>query len=95
MEEAANSIPMAKLPNELRQEIFSYLDEASLRYVALTSKKVSPSASAILYETYINHVSPSKAPFALFLRTICERPDLTARVKRVDIKLEANDRSSR
>jgi hypothetical protein len=47
---------------------------------------MNPSATKILYKAYINRESPSITPFALFLRTLCERPDLAEKVKVVKIR---------
>jgi hypothetical protein len=74
------------LPNELLNETSSLIDKPSLLYFALTSTKVNLSATDILYRTYINRRSPSIAPFALFLRTLCERPDLAKKVRVVKIR---------
>lgn len=77
--------PLTKLPNELLDAIASRLDKPSLCNFASTSKKTTPSATNALYRTYINREASSDAPFALFLRTVCDRPDLAAKVKFVDI----------
>ncbi|KAI4649149.1 hypothetical protein J4E93_003463 [Alternaria ventricosa] len=75
-----------KLPTELLDQIASLLPRSALRALALTSKKANVSAIDTLYKTYLNRTAPAKAPFHLFLRTVCERPDLAAKVKRVDIR---------
>jgi hypothetical protein len=75
-----------KLPTEILDQITSLLPRSALLAFALTSKKASASATDTLYKTYLNRTAPAKAPFHLFLRTICERSDLAARVKRVDIR---------
>jgi hypothetical protein len=55
-----------------------------LRALALTCKKTNISANDVLYKTYLNRTAPANAPFYLFVRTLCERPDLAAKVKLVD-----------
>ncbi|KAI4662952.1 uncharacterized protein J4E79_004264 [Alternaria viburni] len=75
-----------KLPTELLDQIASLLPQSALRALALASKKANVSAIDTLYKTYLNRTAPAKAPFHLFLRTVCERPDLAAKVKRVDIR---------
>ena len=77
---------LLSLPTEVLDEIATFLPRSVLCALALTSKKTYHSATDVLYETYVNHTAPAKAPFYLFLRTLCERPDLAARVKRVDIR---------
>jgi hypothetical protein len=77
---------LTTIPTELLDEVASYLPHSSLLALALTSKKTNVSAIDTLYETYLNRTPPAKAPFYLFLRTICERPDLAAKVKKVDIR---------
>lgn len=74
------------LPTELLDQVASLLPRSALRALALTSKKANVSAMDTLYKTYLNRTAPAKAPFHLFLRTICEGPDLAAKVKRVDIR---------
>ncbi|KAI4958425.1 hypothetical protein J4E86_004025 [Alternaria arbusti] len=75
-----------KLPTELLDQVASLLPRSALRALALTSKKANVSAIDTLYKIYLNRTAPAKAPFHLFLRTVCERPDLAAKVKRVDIR---------
>ncbi|KAI4621810.1 hypothetical protein J4E80_004183 [Alternaria sp. BMP 0032] len=75
-----------KLPTELLDQIAGLLPRSALRALALASKKANVSAIDTLYKTYLNRTAPAKAPFHLFLRTVCERPDLAAKVKRVDIR---------
>jgi hypothetical protein len=77
---------LTTIPTELLDKVASYLPRSSLLAFALTSKKTNISAIDTLYETYLNRTPPAKAPFYLFLRTICERPDLAAKVKKVDIR---------
>ncbi|KAF9701294.1 hypothetical protein EKO04_000091 [Ascochyta lentis] len=74
------------LPNELLDAIVALLDQPSHYALALTCKATNPSASGALYSTYTNRDAPSKAPFHLFLRTLCERSELAAMVKRLDIR---------
>ena len=80
------SASFLKLPTELLDQIASLLPRSALRALALTSKKANVSATDTLYKTYLNRTAPAKAPFYLFLRTVCDRPDLAAKVKRVDIR---------
>ncbi|KAI4621441.1 uncharacterized protein J4E87_006658 [Alternaria ethzedia] len=75
-----------KLPTELLDQVASLLPRSAFRALALTSKKANVSAIDTLYKIYLNRTAPAKAPFHLFLRTVCERPDLAAKVKRVDIR---------
>ncbi|KAI4689644.1 uncharacterized protein J4E88_002999 [Alternaria novae-zelandiae] len=84
--QTADTASFLKLPTELLDQIASLLPRSALRALALASKKASVSAIDTLYKTYLNRTAPAKAPFHLFLRTVCERPDLTAKVKRVDIR---------
>jgi hypothetical protein len=82
----ADPAPIAKLPTELVDAVAGLLDKSSLCSLALVSKSKSPSATDILYKEYVNREPPSQAPFATFLRTMCERPDLAAKIKFVDIR---------
>jgi hypothetical protein len=63
-----------------------HLEKPSLCALALTYKRFSLSAAEVLYRTYVNRDAPSIAPFALFLRTMCTRPDLAAKVQFVFIR---------
>jgi len=63
-----------------------HLDRSSLYSLALSNKKISPSATDALYKTYVNRSAPSIAPFALFLRTVYTRPDLADKVKLIRIR---------
>ncbi|KAE8858962.1 hypothetical protein PTNB73_08442 [Pyrenophora teres f. teres] len=74
------------MPTEVLDGIATLLPRSALRAFALTSKRTYNSAVDLLYKTYLNRTAPAKAPFYLFLRTLCERPNLAARVKRVDIR---------
>lgn len=74
---------MTALPPEILDDIARRLDKQSLVNLALTCKKIYASATGALYQSYSNRAPPAKAPFHLFLRTICERPDLAAQVKAV------------
>ncbi|KZM28811.1 uncharacterized protein EKO05_0008544 [Ascochyta rabiei] len=74
------------LPIELLDAIVALLDQLSHSALALTCKATNPSASKALYATYTNRDAPLKAPFHLFLRTLCERPELAAMVKGLDIR---------
>ena len=74
------------MPTEVLDEVAMLLPRSALGTLALISKKTYMSATDVLYKTYLNRTAPAKAPFHLFLRTLCERPDLAARVKRVDIR---------
>jgi hypothetical protein len=82
----ASQSAIAKLPTELVDAVAELLDKSSLCSLALVSKSMEPSATNNLYKEYYNLEAPSKAPFALFLRTIYERPDLAAKVKFVYIR---------
>jgi len=77
---------LTTLPNELLDAVANYLDKPSLCELALACKGTTRSSTDALYKEYVNHDPPSKAPFALFLGTICKRPDLAAKVKEVDIR---------
>lgn len=74
------------LPIELLDAIMAFLDRPSYCALALTCKATRTSASEALYATYINRDAPSKAPFHLFLRTLCERPVLAAMVRGLDVR---------
>ncbi|KAJ4362622.1 hypothetical protein N0V95_001427 [Ascochyta clinopodiicola] len=80
------SLGLLYLPIELLDAVVSLLDQPSHRALALTCKAANAFASRALYATYINRDAPSKAPFHLFLRTLCERPELAAMVKELDIR---------
>ncbi|KAI1516780.1 hypothetical protein Ptr86124_003717 [Pyrenophora tritici-repentis] len=82
----AQTINLLSMPTEVLDEIATLLPRPALHALALTSKKTYNSAVDMLYKTYLNRTKPAKAPFYLFLRTLCERPDLAAKVKRVDIR---------
>jgi hypothetical protein len=77
---------LIQLPNELLDAIATPLDKPSLCSFALTCRKTHPAAIDALYKDYRNPAPPSKAPFTPFLRTICERPDLAAKVKNINIR---------
>lgn len=74
------------LPIELLDAVVALLDQPSHRALALTCRATNTSASEALYATYINRHAPSDAPFHLFLRTLCERPELAAMVRELDIR---------
>jgi hypothetical protein len=74
------------LPVELLDAIVAFLDHKSLCALVLTCKATKNSASQALYATYINREAPSKRPFHLFLRTLCESTELAAMVKILDIR---------
>lgn len=74
------------LPVELLDAIVTFLDQQSLCALILTCKATKNSASQALYTTYVNRDAPSKKPFHLFLRTLCESPELAAMVKALDIR---------
>lgn len=80
------SLGLCYLPVELLDTITAFLDQSSLRFLALTCKATRKSASRVLYATYVNREAPSKAPFHTFLRTLCESPELAAMVKTLDIR---------
>ncbi|KAF2854969.1 hypothetical protein T440DRAFT_486005 [Plenodomus tracheiphilus IPT5] len=61
---------------ELLDEIATYRDHPTLLALSLACKS----------GTYVNLEAPTIAPIHLFLRTICERPNLAAKVRRVDIR---------
>jgi hypothetical protein len=77
---------LMSMPTELLDQVACLLPKSALRALSLTCKKTRPSATDVLYKTYLNRTIPAKAPFYLFLRTLCERPDLAEKVKRVDIR---------
>jgi hypothetical protein len=66
------------LPTELLDQVTGFLPRSSLRALALTCERTYKSAIIVLYTTYLNRQLLAKAPFYLFLRTLCERPDLAA-----------------
>jgi hypothetical protein len=74
------------LPTELLDAIAAVLDQQSLCALVLTCKATKDSSSQALYATYINRDAPSKAPFHLFLRTLCESSQLAAMVRALDIR---------
>jgi hypothetical protein len=78
--------PITILPNELLDGITAYLDQGSLNALTSTCKFTNPSATDALYRVYINRESPSEASFVPFLRTICERPDLAAKVRTLSVR---------
>jgi hypothetical protein len=80
------AISLMDIPTELLDQITRLLPRSALRALALTSKTANKSATEVLYKVYLNRTAPAKAPFYLFLRTLCERPELAAKVKRVDIR---------
>ncbi|KAH6642549.1 hypothetical protein C7974DRAFT_104282 [Boeremia exigua] len=75
-----------RLPNELLDAVVVYLDQPSLCALVLTCKLTKRSATEALYTAYINRDAPSKAPFHLSLRTLCESSELCAMVKEMDIR---------
>jgi hypothetical protein len=77
---------LTSVPIELLDQVAGLLPRSALRALALTCKKTNKSANDVLFKTYLNRTAPAKAPFYLFLRTLCERPDLAAKVKLVDIR---------
>lgn len=74
------------LPVELLDAIVAYLDQQSLCALVLTCKATKRRASQGLYRRYVNRDAPSKRPFYLFLRTLCESPELAAMVRVLDIR---------
>jgi hypothetical protein len=82
----SGGVNLVDIPTELLDQIASLAPRSALCALALTLKKASVSAINSLYKSYLNRTAPAKAPFYLFLHTICERPDLAAKVKRVDIR---------
>lgn len=68
--------------------VVALLNRLSHRALALTCKTINTSATAALYATCTNREAPSDAPFDLFLRTLCERPDfdLAVMVRGLDIR---------
>ncbi|KAF1833912.1 hypothetical protein BDW02DRAFT_551522 [Decorospora gaudefroyi] len=77
---------LMSLPTEVLDQIARRLSRPELYALALTCRKTKKSAIDVLYKAYQNREPPAKAPFYLFLRTICERPTLAVKVKRVDIR---------
>ncbi|KAJ8113532.1 hypothetical protein OPT61_g4361 [Boeremia exigua] len=79
-------LTLLHLPNELLDAIVTFLDQSALCSFALTCKKTELSASEALYATYTNRDAPSKAPFHLFLRTLCNNPEVAFMVKELDVR---------
>ncbi|KAH9882802.1 hypothetical protein J1614_000168 [Plenodomus biglobosus] len=77
---------LTTIPTKLLDEIAANLDRSSLFALSLVCKSGNISANHVLYRAYVNLEPPAKAPIHLFLRTICERPDLAAKVRRVNIR---------
>ncbi|KAI8943463.1 hypothetical protein NX059_001469 [Plenodomus lindquistii] len=77
---------LTTIPQELLDKIAAHLDRSALLALALTSKSGNVSANIVLYRAYVNLEPPAKAPIHLFLRTICERPDLAEKVREVSIR---------
>jgi hypothetical protein len=90
MEEASTpSAPqgLARLPNELLDNIFSHLDTPELHALSLTCRNATAAANNVMYMGYANHTYGPNGILTVgkhlypFLRTLCERPDLAAKVK--------------
>lgn len=84
--QTSSATTFTSLPTELLDQIAGILPRSALRALALTCKELQISASHLLYKTYLNRAPPAISPFSLFLRTICMRPDLAKKVKRVDVR---------
>lgn len=82
----AEATALPTLPNELLDAICARLDRRSRCALALTCKATNLSATGALDRTYTNRTNPADAPFFLFLRTICENPELATLVKEIDIR---------
>ena len=82
---------ITRLPNELLDGIFSGLGVTQLHALSLACRATTAAANNALYQKYTNYrqdddkVIVMDKPPRLFLRTLCERPDLAAKVKKVDI----------
>lgn len=79
-------LALCHLPVELLDAIVTFLDRKTLCALVLTCEATKNSASQALYASYVNREAPSKRPFHLFLRTLCESPELAAMVKVLDIR---------
>lgn len=86
MASSISTLGLTTIPAELLDEIATYLDRSSLFALSLVCKSGNLSANHVLYRAYVNLEPPAKAPIHLFLRTICERPDLAAKVRRVNVR---------
>jgi hypothetical protein len=82
----ARASTLTSLPNELLDAICARLTRSARCALALACKATKPSATAALYKVYTNRSAPWDAPFHLFLRTICEKPEYGVLVKEVDIR---------
>jgi hypothetical protein len=81
---------LATLANELLGGIASYLGQSDLYSFALICRNTKASGYEALYQVYEN--IHDDRPFALFLRTLCQRTDLAEKVKGVRVRAWGTER---
>jgi hypothetical protein len=84
-----NAQGFTRLPNELLDHIFSHLDTPELHALSLTCRNATAAANHVMYMGYANFkygphgILTVGKHLYLFLRTLCRRPDLAAKVKSI------------
>ncbi|KAF2798075.1 hypothetical protein K505DRAFT_372026 [Melanomma pulvis-pyrius CBS 109.77] len=80
---------LASLANEILDNIFSHLDTLDLHALSLTCRATTAAANNASYKSFTNYrkgsanIAAVDRPLHLFLRTLCERPDLAVKVKKM------------